>query len=246
MKELRGDLITYQAAQKQMQGYLVEPNEDKGSRPGILVVPEFWGLTNYAKWRADMLADLGYTAMVVDLYGDGEKTKDGAEAKHKMEKTTEQLQLTRAKFEAAMRTLHEQENVDKDRLAAIGYCFGGTVALSMACAGYDLKAVMAFHASLDLLMEPSEDVKAKIVVANGAEDPMVSEEDKQAFKRKMESVGADLEYIEYQGVKHGYTNKNADELGDQNDLPLSYDKEADQDSWERLKKLLGELRLHND
>ena len=239
--KLQGLDISYTYNGKQYVGYLSLPNDPVAPKPGVMVCPEFWGITDYIKWRADEYASLGYAAMVVDFYGAGTVAKDAEQATELSNTIKEDPEKAQGIFMAAVDAFHRESIVDASRTAAVGYCFGGAMALSMANAGIPLKAVMAFHSKVDLPIMPSDQLTARIVVANGAEDPFVSKESVKQWKKAMDSVGAQYEYITYPSVKHAYTNKNANAKADKYDLPLDYDKHADQDSWNRVQDLLAEV-----
>ena len=234
--------ITYSAGEVNMKGYFASKAEANAKVPGILVIHEWWGHNSYARKRADMLADLGYVAMAVDMYGDGKVADHPDDAGKFAGMVFQNLDESRAKFEAALKTLKEHPNVDPERIAAIGYCFGGTVAFNMANAGYDLDAVAAFHSGLSLPIAPSaETLKARILVCNGADDGFVQPESIDAFKDAYASIGAELEYISYSGAVHSFTSKEADAHGEKFGLPLAYNAAADSASWEEMKELFASV-----
>lgn len=239
--DIRGEVITYAADTTQMQGYLVYNEGETGKAPGVLVIHEWWGHNDYTRERADMLAEMGYVALAVDMYGDGKQAAHPEEAGNFAMAVMTNMDAAQARFNAALEVLRSNERVDPDKIAAIGYCFGGSVALTMANTGADLDAVAAFHSGVRLPVGPSEDLKAKVLVCNGVQDPMISKADADAFKAAMDSVNADYEYIAYENAKHGFTSKAADSLGIKFELPLAYDAAADKDSWEKLKALLGSV-----
>lgn len=234
--------VTYSSDTINMKGYFATNAQTGEKVPGILVIHEWWGHNEYARQRADMLADLGYVALAIDMYGDG-KTADHPEDAGKFAGMVFQnIDQSRAKFEAAIKTLQDHPNVDPDRIAAIGYCFGGTVAFNMANAGYDLDAVAAFHSSLALPIAPDQELlKAKILVCNGADDGFIQPESIDAFKAAYEGIGADLEYISYPGAVHSFTSKEADANGAKFNLPLAYNAAADSASWEEMKELFASV-----
>lgn len=223
-----------------LNGYLAFDTNDSSTRPGILVVHEWWGHNAYSRERADMLAELGYVALAVDMYGNGKQAAHPEEAGQFAGMVMGNFEEAKSRFEAALTTLKNHPNVDPEKIGAIGYCFGGSVVLSMANAGYDLDAVAAFHAGLQLpVMPDSGMVKGKVLVAQGADDPFVAEQHVADFKAAMDSAGADYEYVTYEGAVHAFTSKDADSLGAQFDLPLAYNAEADSASWEKLKVLFS-------
>ncbi len=231
--------VTYSTDTINMNGYFAHKLEGAQKAPGVLVIHEWWGHNDYARRRADMLADLGYVALAIDMYGDG-KTADHPEDAGKFAGMVfANIDQAKAKFEAAMKTLQEHPNVDADKIAAIGYCFGGSVALSMANAGYDLDAVAAFHSGVGLPIAPPATLKTKILVCNGADDPFVSAESVDAFKASMEAVQADYQYIAYPGAVHSFTSTEADANGEKFGLPLAYHAEADSSSWAEMQALFA-------
>ena len=187
-----------------------------------------------------MLAELGYTALAVDMYGDGKQAMHPDDAGKFSGMVMSNIDEAKARFDAALKLLKSQSTVDSTRIAAIGYCFGGSVVLTMANAGEDLDAVAAFHSGVQLPIMPNKDIKARILVCNGAADPFVSEESVEAFKKAMDESGAQYEYIAYEGAQHAFTSKEADSLGRKFNLPLAYQEKADKASWEALQKLLND------
>ncbi|MEM6828873.1 MAG: dienelactone hydrolase family protein [Bacteroidota bacterium] len=235
-----GTDITYAADTIEMKGYFSYDANNTTKRPGVLVIHEWWGHNEYSRERADMLAELGYIALAVDMYGDGKVAEHPEDAGKFAGMVMSNLEVAKSKFESALATLKNHPNVDKEKIGAIGYCFGGSVALSMANAGYDLDAVAAFHSGLGLpVMPDSGAVKAKILVANGADDPFIPEQQALDFKAAMDKAGADYKYVSYEGAVHAFTSKKADDLGEKFKLPLAYDAVADSASWEEMKILFA-------
>lgn len=234
-----GEEVSYATDSTTMKGYIAHDASVEGKRPGVLVVHEWWGHNDYVRDRADMLAELGYVALAVDMYGDGKQASHPEDAGKFSGMVMSNMDEAKARFEAAMNTLKSNPNVDPEKIAAIGYCFGGSVVLTMANAGYDLDAVAAFHSGVQLPIAPSEDIEAKVLVANGADDPFVPQASVDAFKAAMDSVGADYEYVSYEGAVHGFTSPMADSLGQKFELPLAYNAEADEASWNKLQDLLN-------
>ena len=232
--------VSYATDSTEMKGYVAAPSNAAGA-PGILIIHEWWGHNDYTRKRADMLAELGYVAFAIDMYGDGKQAAHPEDAGKFAGAVFANMDEAKARFEAAMDILKSQQGVDTEKIAAIGYCFGGSVALTMANAGYDLDAVAAFHSGVALPVPPGDDLKAKVLVANGGADPFVSEESVTNFKAAMDAAGADYQYITYEGAVHAFTNPGADELGQKFNLPLAYQKEADEASWAEMQKLLDSV-----
>ncbi|MEM8895604.1 MAG: dienelactone hydrolase family protein [Bacteroidota bacterium] len=236
--DIQGEEVSYSTDSTTMNGYLVKDVNAQDKRPGVLVIHEWWGHNEYTRERAKMLADLGYTALAVDMYGDGKSANHPEDAGKFMSEALSNLPEAKARFEQALVTLKADPSVDSERIAVIGYCFGGSVALSMANAGYDIDAVAAFHSGLGLpIMPGDEEIKAEILVCNGAADPFIPAEQTDAWKAAMDAKAAPYKYIAYDSASHGFTNPGATAMGEQFGLPLAYQKEADQQSWEEMKAL---------
>jgi dienelactone hydrolase len=238
--KVKGTEVTYATDSTNLKGYIAFDENNKEKRPAILIIHEWWGHNNYIRERADSLAKMGYTAFAVDMYGDGKQADHPTDAGKFAGAVMANMDEAKARFQAAINLLKQHESVNADQLAAIGYCFGGSVALTMANSGMDLDAVAAFHSGVGLPIPPNDNLKAKVLVCNGADDPFISKESITAFKSAMDSIGADYEYIAYPGVLHSFTSKEADANGEKFSLPLKYDADADQKSWESLQKLLTE------
>ena len=232
--------VQYSTDSITMKGYIAYNPEDESKRPGILVVHEWWGHNDYARERADMLAEMGYVAFAVDMYGDGKQAEHPDDAMKFVTEVVSNIDEARARFESALATLKAHPNVDPERIGAIGYCFGGSVVLSMANAGYDLDAVAAFHAGLGLPIQPdSGAVKARVLVCNGADDPFIPDEQVSDFKYVMDAAGVDYKYISYPGAVHSFTSKRADGLAEKFGMPLAYNAAADSSSWSEMQVLFS-------
>jgi len=233
-----GKELTYATDSLSMHGYIAYDENSTEKRPGVLVVHEWWGHNDYTRMRADMLAELGFTALAVDMYGEGKLAEHPSDAGKFAGMVMSNMDEAKSRFVAALDQLKAHPSVDTEKIAAIGYCFGGSVVLTMANTGMDLDAVAAFHSGVQLPIMPSSDLKAKVLVCNGAADPFISEASITAFKQAMDSVGANYNYIAYEDAVHAFTSKAADEMGKKFDLPLAYQEAADKASWQELQKLL--------
>ena len=240
--EIVGKDISYRQGDTVMKGYIAYDDSIKEQRPGILVVHEWWGHNDYARKRADMLAKLGYTALAVDMYGDGKQAEHPKDAGKFASAVGGNMPLAKARFEAALDTLKAHETVEDDELAAIGYCFGGGIVLNMARQGVDLKGVVSFHGSL-ATQNPAKkgDITARVRVFNGAADPMVKDEHIAAFKKEMEAAGVDYKLVNYPGAKHAFTNPQADAYAEKFQLPLAYQEKADKDSWQQMQDFFSSI-----
>jgi dienelactone hydrolase len=231
--------ISYRAGDVEMKGYLAVPGGAPTMRPGVLVVHEWWGHNEYARRRARMLAELGYPALAVDMYGDGKSTEHPKEAGEMSAAVRKDPEGAAKRFEAAMAVLKSEPSVDPERLAAIGYCFGGAVVLEMARRDLPLKGVVSFHGALNAAKEPAKTpTLPKILVLHGADDSMISPEVVASFQREMTEAGADWTMVFYGGAKHSFTNPDADKFG----IPgLAYNAAADRRSWQAMKDFFGEI-----
>ncbi len=233
--KVKGTEVSYATDSTNLKGYIAYNENSTEKRPGILIVHEWWGHNDYVRERADMLAELGYTAIAVDMYGDGKQAEHPADAGKFAGAVMMNLPEATARFNAAMELLKNHESVNADQIAAIGYCFGGSVALTMANTGADLDAVAAFHSGVTLPVMPNDKLKARVLVCNGEDDTFIPKEAITNFKTAMDSIGAKYEYISYPGVVHSFTSKDADVNGEKFNLPLKYDAEADQKSWRAFR-----------
>ncbi len=233
---LRGEEISYKAGDTVLKGYLVYDDAIAGQRPAVLVVHEWWGHNEYARKRARMLAELGYTALAVDMYGDGKQADHPEHAGKFAGEVMKNMEVAKARFQAGMRLLREHKTVNPQKIAAIGYCFGGAIVLEMARLGADLNGVVSFHGSLGTA-NPAKpgSVKAKVLVLNGAADPFVPPEQITQFKKEMDSAGVDYKFVSYEGAKHAFTNPDADKFGKKFNMPLEYNAHADQQSWKEMQ-----------
>lgn len=237
-----GKEVSYRAGDTLLKGYLAYDDSIRGKRPGVLVVHEWWGHNAYARHRAKMLAALGYTALAVDMYGDGRQASHPDDAGKFAGAVRKNMPEAEARFRAAMKLLHKHPTVDKQKTAAIGYCFGGGIVLEMARRGLPLDGVASFHGSLPTTNPAQKGkVKAKILVLNGADDPFTKPEQIAAFKQEMDDAGADYRFIDYPDAKHSFTNPQADEFGQRFNLPLAYSEKADNASWDELQRFLHRL-----
>jgi dienelactone hydrolase len=237
-----GEEVSYSANGEILRGYLAYDETKEGARPGVIVVHEWWGHNKYARERAEMLAELGYIALAVDMYGDGKQANHPDDAGKFATEVMSNMKTAKARFDAGVDFLKEQSQTDSARIAAIGYCFGGGVVLRMALAGADLEGVVSFHGSLPTgeVTNPNE-VEAKLLVCNGAADPFVPQEQRDAFKKAMDDAGVDYKFINYPEAVHAFTNPEADSLGKKFEIPLAYNKEADENSWTDMKKFFEEI-----
>lgn len=236
-----GKTVEYTANGTIMKGYLAYNDKIEGKHPGVLVVHEWWGLNDYARKRAHMLAELGYTALALDMYGEGKQAAHPDDAGKFATEVMKNFDMGKARFLAGEDFLKKQPTVDPAQIAAIGYCFGGGVVLNMARQGADLKGVVSFHGNL-MAVKPAEPgtVKAKVLVLHGGDDKFTTPEQIESFKKEMATAGADYRFIVYPGAMHSFTNPDATAYGKKFKIPLAYNKKADKESWAEMKKFLEE------
>jgi len=239
---VQGREVNYEAQGVTLKGYIAYDDAIKGKRPAVLVVHEWWGHNEYARKRARMLAEQGYTALAVDMYGDGKQAHHPDEAGKFATEVSKNMPMAKERFEAGMKLLRNDETVDAGQMAAIGYCFGGGVVLNMARQGEDLKGVVSFHGSMGTgnPAQPGK-IKARIVSFSGEADPMINADSVAAFRKEMDGAGANYRVVTYPGAQHAFTNQDADELGRKFKLPLAYNAEADKDSWQQATAFLREV-----
>jgi len=234
--------VSYTVGDTSMKSYLAYDDSISGSRPGVLVVHEWWGLDEYIRGRVNMLAELGYTALGVDMYGGGKTGADPAEAGALMNAVLGDMEAGTARIQAAAETLGEQAQTDASRMGCMGYCFGGAVSLHAARIGMDLRGVVSFHGALGSFHTPAPgSIKAKILVLHGGADVLVPDEQIDAFHTEMNNANADYEFVTYDGALHGYTNPEATSRGESYGLPLAYDETSDKRSWQDMQDFFAKV-----
>ena len=239
---IKNEEISYTANGITMKGYLAYDEAIKGKRPGVLVVHEWWGHNEYARKRATMLAELGYIALAVDMYGDGKQAAHPDDAGKFAGAVMQNMEGAKARFMAALDLLKKNPHTDPKRIAAIGYCFGGGVVLHMARFGFDLKGVVSFHGSLGTQTPaPAGKVKAKVLVCNGADDGFITPEQIATFKKEMADAKVNFQFISYPGAKHSFTNPDADQYAKQFGMPFAYNAAADKKSWEDMQAFFKKI-----
>jgi dienelactone hydrolase len=232
--------VSYEHAGVTLEGFHVYDDAKTGPRPAVLVIHQWTGLSDYEKRRSRELAALGYNVFAADVYGQGIRPKppeSGKEAgKYKTDRT-----LFRGRLMAALEVLKSDERTDPARIAAIGYCFGGTGVLEMARAGADIAGVVSFHGGLDAAADmtaPKDGVKAKVLVLHGAVDPYVPAEQVAAFEKEMTAAGVDWQLVSYGGAVHSFSHKEA---GNDPSKGAAYDEKADHRSWQAMKSFFAEI-----
>jgi dienelactone hydrolase len=234
---IKTESIDYHHDNTPLQGF-VAYDDATTERPGVLVCHEWWGLNDYPKRRATQLAtELGYVAFALDMYGKGVVTESHEEAGKLMNALLTNPRA-KARAVAGLDVLRNHPRVDANRIAAIGYCMGGSMAVHMARLGLPLRGVVSFHGTLNAEKTAAGAIKASILVCTGSDDPMMPPEKVIAFEDEMRSAKADWQVITYGGARHAFTNPAADSKGLP---PLKYDAKADQRSWQAMKELFAEV-----
>jgi dienelactone hydrolase len=238
--EIRSEAVEYRDGDEAMQGFVYWDDAVEGKRPGILVVHEWWGLNEYAKRRAAMLAELGYVAFAVDMYGKGKVTSERDQAREWMQQVTADVEMWRERANYGIDYLRKHPLVDSKRIAAIGYCFGGGTVLQLAYGGTDIAGVVSFHGALPAAPEESKGkISTRILVLHGYADEFVKPDVVANFQARLEEAGARWEMDSYGGgVRHSFTNPDAAKSGMEN---LKYDAVADARSWQRMQNFFREL-----
>lgn len=222
-----------------LQGYLVYDDATSGKRPGILVVHDWRGLTDTTKARADMLAKLGYLALAIDVYGKSVRPTTVDDYKKNATLYKSDRPLFRERERASYQALLKQPLVDPSRIAAIGYCFGGTGVIEMAWDGLDLKGVVTFHGGLDSQpLSPGATVKAKVLSLCGADDPFEKPEDMKAFEQELRDNKVDYQIVNYGHAVHAFTDPGVDAMN----IPgAKYNADADRRSWKAMQDFFAEI-----
>jgi dienelactone hydrolase len=220
------------------KGYFAWDSDAERSLPGVIVIHEWWGVNEYVKSRANMLAENGYCALAIDMYGNGQQAENPDQAGEAMNSVLGDMEVGTARLKAGYECLVSQDEVDSDRTAAIGYCFGGAMALHMARIGMPINAVASFHGALGSFHKPAPGtVQAKLLVCHGEDDAMVTMDDVSAFREEMDQAGADYKVIVHPGAQHGFTSKEATTNGEKYGIPVGYNAKADTDSWAAMMEL---------
>lgn len=231
--ELRGETVLYKQGDAVLEGYAAWDDSFTGPRPGVLVVHEWKGLNDFARRQADRLAQMGYVAFAADIYGKGVRPADTKDAAAESSKYKDDRPLLRARAQAGLEALKARPGVDPQRLAAVGYCFGGTTVLELARSGAELKAAVSFHGGLATPTPlDARNIRAELLVLHGAADPYVPPEEVAAFEKEMAEGGVKYKLVSYPGAVHGFTNP-----ANTGEVPGAlYDAKADSQSWMEMKE----------
>ncbi len=235
--EIKEQAVIYQAGGVTCEGWKVSDDAKTGRQPAVLIVHQWTGLTDYEKMRARMLAELGYTVFAADIYGQGVRPVPPASGKEAGKYKSDRA-LYRSRLNAALDVMRQDPQTDPARMAAIGYCFGGTGVIELARSGADVKAVVSFHGGLDSpTPADGKKIKCKVLALHGADDPFVTAKDMAAFEEEMKAASVDYKRLNYPGAVHAFTQKMA---GRDNSKGVAYHAEADAQSWVAMKEFLAE------
>ncbi|MEK6682376.1 MAG: dienelactone hydrolase family protein [Nitrospirota bacterium] len=237
--EIRTEVVEYKEGDTVLEGYLAYDDAIKGKRPGVLIVHEWMGINQYVKRRAEQLAKLGYIAFAADIYGKGIRPKNRDEAAAEAKKYKENRKLMQARVVAGLNILKKHTLTDISRTAAIGYCFGGTTVLELARSGADVNGIVSFHGGLDTPnINDAKNIKGKVLVLHGGDDPFVPAEQVASFQDEMRKAGVDWNMVIYGGAVHSFTNPDS---GNDNSKGAAYNEKADKRSWEDMKQFFSEI-----
>ena len=239
--KLKEEVVNYKVDSLNMNSFVVYDENIEGKRPAVLVVHEWWGLNEYAKRRARQLAEMGYIAMAVDMYGNGQMGNDPGAASKLAMPFYQNPQMAKTNFEAALNKLKTFSQVDQGKIAGIGYCFGGGVLLNLARMGEELNGVVSFHGGLVGTPADKNLLKAKILVCQGDSDSFVPPAEVVKFKKQMDSIGADYTFKSYAEATHSFTNPDATAMGEKFKLPIKYNAAADTASWKDMKDFFARI-----
>ena len=236
--ELHTEAVEYKHGDVVLEGWLAYEKGATGKRPGVILVHEWKGHGPYVRMRAEEVAKLGYVAFAIDMYGKGVMAKDHAEAGQLSGMFRNDRKLMRERAAAGLERLKKVDLVDSKKIAAMGYCFGGTTVLELARGGYEIVAAASFHGALSSpVASETKAVKAKVAVFHGAGDKSVPPDQVAAFTDEMTKANADWFLVSFGGAVHSFTVKEA---GDDPSKGQAYDERADRRSWDMLKSFLSE------
>lgn len=239
--KLKDEQVSYASGTLTMNSYVAYDENREGKRPVVLVIPEWWGLNEYARKRARDLAELGYLAIAVDMYGNGKTVDNPDSAGANAGPFYQNPVMGKERIEAAIAKISSYAQADTGQMAAIGYCFGGAQVLNAARLGEPFKGVVSFHGSLVGVTPDKNLVKAQVLVCHGEADPFVPVEEVAKFKQQMDSAGVAYTFKGYPGATHAFTNPDATEMGKKFSLPIAYNPAADTASWNDMKVFFGTI-----
>lgn len=241
ISHIKGIPVSYSDGNLTMNGFIAYDSTSEAARPVVLVIPEWWGVTDYTRSRASKLAALGYFAMTVDMYGNGAVADDPATAQKLSTPFYTNFNLGKGRIDAALAKAKTYQQADTSQVAAIGYCFGGAQVLNAVRLGENFKGVVSFHGNLVGAPAVKDLLKAPILVCHGEDDQFVKTEEVAEFKKQMDSIGAVYTFKSYPGATHAFTNPGATEIGKKFNMPIAYNAAADTASWNEMKTFFKKI-----
>ncbi|MEO7768542.1 MAG: dienelactone hydrolase family protein [Ferruginibacter sp.] len=238
---IKGEEVTYTDGSTTLKGYVAYDAKIPGKRPAIIVVPEWWGNNEYTRMRSRMLAELGYIAIAADIYGDGKIGSNPADAQSLATPFYKDPQSGKSRIEAAIKEITTYPQADAQKIAAIGYCFGGSMVLNAAKLGSNLKGVVSFHGGLATVPATPGTTKGKILVCHGGADKLISEEDIKTFKDNLDAMKVPYTFKTYEGATHAFSNPAATATGKKFNMPIEYNEAADKQSWKDMQDFFKEI-----
>jgi dienelactone hydrolase len=239
--QIKTEIVLYHNDSSNYSGYIAYDSSTKKSRPVVFIIHEWWGQNDYVKRRANQLAELGYLAMAIDLYGVNKTAKTVEEAASFSKSFYQNSQLAKNNYELAYTIVKKYPQADTNNIAIIGYCFGGAMALEIARMGENINGVVSFHGGLSGQTPQKDLLKAKVLVCHGADDQFVSKNEVNLFKKQMDSIGADYKFVQYEGATHAFSNPDATEWGKKFNIPIAYNQNADTSSWNEMKQFFTKI-----
>ena len=243
MNSIQTESLSIKLGDHNSKSYLAYPANRDTPRPGILIIPEFWGLTEVTRNRARQVAKDGYSALALDVYGEGYVGETATSATEKMNQLFSDMKSTTERLKKCLSFLKNFKQVDERKIASIGYCMGGALSLHLARIGINVTGVVSFHGKLSPLSPThnASPIKAKVLVCHGSADSMIPEQDIRNFKEEMKKARADYKFISYPLAKHGFTNPEATEKGQKFNIPIAYNKSADKESYSEMIQFFNRI-----
>jgi dienelactone hydrolase len=239
--EIKEEAVNFEEGGKTCKNFVYYNAASDSARPAVLVIPEWWGLNDYPKMRAKQLAELGYIAMAVDMYGNGDLAGDPQKATEMATPFYKDPSMAYNRINAALAKLKTYKQADTTRTAAVGYCFGGTAVLNAASQGADLDGVVSFHGDFPQTALDRNKFRSRVLILHGAADQFVPEASLNSFKKRMDSAGVSYSAKVYPGATHAFSNPNATETGKKFKIPIAYNGAADTASWNEMKAFFSTI-----
>jgi dienelactone hydrolase len=239
--QIKEEALNYSESNTTYKNYVYYDAANDSARPAVLVIPEWWGINDYPRMRAKQLAELGYIAMAVDMYGNGDTASNPQEATAKATPFYNDPNIALTRINAALQKLSSFKQADTSRMAAIGYCFGGTAVLNAAKLGANLKGVVSFHGDFPQGPIDRSLFKASVLICHGADDKFVPESSLNSFRQQLDSAGVPNIVKVYPGATHAFSNPNATSAGEKFKIPIAYNEAADKGSWNEMKTFFSTI-----